>query len=400
MLNPSLKGHLHTAIEQTEACFYFYDLDSLKAHLDHVMASIDENIQLWYACKANPLSAILKTISKAGIKVDVASLGELSQVLNSQFKAADILATGPAKSKQYLRSLLKQDVNVIVLESLSQAYWLNEVAKELNKQPNVLLRVQIEWDGGASVLGGDDVTPFGLSAEQWQQLEFEKISQLNIIGCHLFQWGNILDLDRLEQIWDKTSIELKQLAENLAISLKVIDFGGGLGIPYSESDTALDFKEVTQVLNNLREKHQLDQIWMELGRYLVGPFGYYCSKVIDRKIVRGLELLILEGGINHMARPTLTAQAFPCHLLRETDSSLQSFQVHGPLCTALDELGTFDLPADIVAGDWLVFSGSGAYGFTESMPFFLCHDLPAEVILEEENITVLRKNTDSKSWMV
>ena len=55
---------------------------------------------------------------------------------------------------------------------------------------------------------------------------------------------------------------------------------------------------------------------MELGRFAVGECGYYFSKIIDRKTVRGKEILVLNGGINHIARPALVNQFFPCHSLK------------------------------------------------------------------------------------
>jgi diaminopimelate decarboxylase len=108
----------------------------------------------------------------------------------------------------------------------------------------------------------------------------------------------------------------------------------------------------------------------------------------------------MEGGINHLARPALTGNQFPCELFRESFQSLEEFHVHGPLCTALDKMGVYQLPKDINVDDWLVFSQVGAYGFTESMPYFLCHNLPAEVILLDGDLSILRDVQQSSDWLV
>ncbi|NQZ12943.1 MAG: PLP-dependent decarboxylase, partial [Algicola sp.] len=68
-------------------------------------------------------------------------------------------------------------------------------------------------------------------------------------------------------------------------------------------------------------------------------------------------------------------------------------------CTGLDKLGEFDLPHDIVPGDYLVFGQCGAYGFTESMPFFLCHDLPAEAVVYQQQLEVVREAQAASSWL-
>jgi len=399
--NPDIRKKIDSVIERFDAPFFFYDLDFLKGHLEHMATNLDPDIKLWYACKANPMSAILKVLRNLGFGIDVASEGELHQALNTGIDPNEILATGPGKSKEYLRHLVKSGVKTIVLESINQAYWLNEVAAEEDASYiDCLLRVQLDWDQGKSVLGGDDITPFGISASDWSALDFQKCNQLNIRGFHVFQWGNILDLSQLEQIWRKTIIEMKSLSESMNIDLEILDLGGGLGIPYNFVDTPIDFQDVHKILVSLKKEFNLSKIWMELGRFTVGESGYYFTKVVDRKTARGREILVCDGGINHIARVALTSQAFPATAYKEHSSNTETFHIHGPLCTALDFLGAFEFPSDIEIGDWVVFHKSGAYGFTESMPFFLCHKLAGEVVYYNGDLMIPRPPKTSYDWMI
>jgi diaminopimelate decarboxylase len=139
---------------------------------------------------------------------------------------------------------------------------------------------------------------------------------------------------------------------------------------------------------------------MELGRYAVAECGQYYTKIVDIKTVRGKNILVTEGGINHIARPALTHQAFPCTSFKNCDDPLINYNVHGPLCTALDFLGSFDLPSNLQIGDWLVFHQAGAYGFTESMPYFLCHELAGEVIKYRCDLMTPRPPKTSYEWMI
>jgi diaminopimelate decarboxylase len=402
-LKAEYNEQLHKHMNRLKAPFYFYDLDFLENHLRRLQELSPSWLKLWYATKANPMSAILKLIRNVGLGVDVASQGELDQALRSGVPPKMILSTGPAKSKSYMRSLLENDVCVVVVESLNQAYWLDEVAKSLNVRPKVLLRVQLSWDADSDILGGSAITPFGIEASEWPKLEAEKISSLDIQGFHVFQWGNILDTSRLEVLWDNIFTTLIPLARDMNFELKVVDLGGGLGIPYKkeEEHRRLDFSEIVELLSKLKKRHKVEsEIWMELGRFAVGECGHYLAQIVDRKKVRGRELLVLEGGINHLCRPALTKSPFPCSLFRPSDAALTEFQVHGPLCTALDELGRFQLPSDIQIGDWLAFHQAGAYGFTEAMPFFLCHPLPAEVIIYKGSFMTPRTSKTSADWMI
>lgn len=391
---------LAQAQERFDSSFFAYDLDHLSDHLEMMASSVSENVKLWYATKANPMSAILKEFRQQNFGADISGQGELEQVLNAGFTPSEIISTGPSKSRKFLRSLLKYGVDTIVLEGHNQAYWLNEIAIEMGVRPKVLLRVQLSWKEGKSVLGGDEITAFGIEPDAWKELDLSRCQQLDIQGFHCFQWGNLMDVNRLEKIWETITETIVSLSKEMNLPLNILDLGGGLGVPYHFGGEEVDFKEVAQRLEKLRKKYQLQKIWMEIGRYAVAGCGVYMTQVIDRKNVRGRELLITDGGINHIARPALTDEAFPCQIFRHSQSATGEFHVHGPLCTALDKLGIFELPQDTREGDWLVFHQAGAYGFTEAMPFFLCHNLPAEVTLKNGKMEVLRSVATSANWLV
>lgn len=372
---------------------FVYDLDSLRNHL-RVMQERHEEIKLWYACKANPLSALLKEIAEASFSFDVSSIGELDQVLRVGIPAKDILVTGPAKSESFLEKALTAGVRIFIIESENQYKTLESLARKHGCEPSILLRLQLDWENGeSSFIGGNAVSAFGMDVPSAKAL-LPQI-QLHLLGFHVFQWGNILDLEKLEKIWQHIAATCKEIA----VPIQVIDFGGGLGIPYRSDEPPLLWKDVSSALEHVRNKYSLQEIWLELGRYVTGTCGYYGTRVVDRKTVRGKNLLICTSGINHIGRPALTGQAFPCALARNSQLECVSFNVHGPLCTAIDFLGTHRLPKDIAPGDVLVFSKVGAYGFTESMPYFLCHNLPNEWVLSEGKLSIIRSSQTASDWL-
>jgi len=394
--------------------FFFYNLDGLKIHARHLQdLAVAHGIDLFYACKANPLSSILQTIHAEGIGIDVAGRGELDQTLRSGTSPHLIVATGPAKSATLLREYLQNGVRLFVIESKNQLEWLNNEAHHLGVRPKVLLRFQLDCShtslkGKSSVLGGEKVTAFGADLAHWETVNFPNLNSLDIIGAHVFQWGNILDQNLIIEIWQTTLAQMKQHFAKLNLSLKAMDFGGGLGIPYKEKDPVLSFSKLVAALSQLKKEYHLDHIYLELGRYLVAPSGKYTTPVIDLKKVRGKCLAILEGGINHIARSALTGEYFPVSLERSKQNpqaalsmaKRKHFSLHGPLCTSLDFLGEHSLPEHLSIGDWIIFHQTGAYGMTESMPFFLCHDLPGEAVLKDAKLFIPRPIKSSADWMI
>ncbi|MBK2259262.1 PLP-dependent decarboxylase [Francisella philomiragia] len=397
------RDNLEIISKECDAPFFYYDLDMLETHAKELKKL---PVKLWYALKANPLSKIIKVFDEQNINFDVASIGELDQVLAQGVNPKNILHTGPAKSYSQLEYFLTQGVRIFVIESINQFKDLSDLIEKNNINVEVLLRMQLVWnDQESNVLGGGGcVTPFGLSINDWKDF-FDSApditNNMSIIGMHCFQWGNILCLDKLSQIWKTITKSLLDLGEAINVSLKVIDLGGGIGVPYNSSQKAVSINDLISCFNNLKKEFPDIEYWLELGRYAVAESGVYITKVVDRKSVNNINLLVTDGGAQHLVRPALTGESFPIELLRkEFCNDTEKFQIHGPLCTSLDKAGLASLPKDIKLNDYLVFKQTGAYGFTESMPFFLCHNLPAEVIFYKGQLQTVRQSKKASSWLV
>ena len=397
-LSTPIKTAVNTLTQQLDTPFFVYDLDKLNAHLAHLVGQTD--VKLWYAVKANPLSKIIQSLDSAGFNFDVASKGELEQVLAQGISSQRVLNTGPAKSPKQIKHFIERGVRIFVAESLNQVRWLNQQAQLQNTQLQVLLRVQLRWpEGEKNPLGGDSLTPFGLGCDEWQALNTADYPALNFDGLHIFQWGNMLSTQKLSELWSQMIAPLTTLANNLNINLKILDLGGGLGIPYTQNETILEWDGLIAALAKIKKEAGVDELWMELGRYAVGECGHYANPVVECKQNYGQQQVILTGGINHLLRPAVTSQDFPAALLRESTAPEQAMSLYGPLCTALDCLGEHTLPSDLNEQDWLVFSQCGAYGFTESMPYFLCHELAAEYVLQNGELTCVRQAEDASHYL-
>jgi len=397
VITGEFRTKLQTFAGAQTAPFFVYDIDALASHIASLK---NDQIKLWFAVKANPLSRVIQTLDDNGMNFDVASLGELEQVLAQGVSADRILNTGPAKSRAQLTHFLERGVNTFVVESINQLELLNQLANTVDFRPQILLRVQLRFDeGDNNPLGGNSLTPFGLGTDEWSQIDLADYPALDVIGLHIFQWGNMLDPLKLISLWQQMIKPLTELAQQLKFELKILDLGGGLGIPYTAAEPSLDWSQLVAALAEIKQQAGVNELWLELGRFAVGEYGHYLTNVVDRKRNYQQELLVLEGGINHLLRPAITDQPFPVQLLRTSELVQQPFHLHGPLCTSLDKLGELDLPQDVTVDDTLVFSQCGAYGFTEAMPFFLCHQLPAEVIYQAGQFEIIRPAQPASSYL-
>ena len=73
--------------------------------------------------------------------------------------------------------------------------------------------------------------------------------------------------------------------------------------------------------------------------------------------------------------------------------------IAGPLCSGLDVFtANATLPAPAV-GDLVAVLDAGAYGFTESMPLFLSHPIPAEVAIRGGRAALIRPRMEPAEWL-
>ena len=192
----------------------------------------------------------------------------------------------------------------------------------------------------------------------------------------------------------------------VGIRLRLIDAGGGLGIAYEPHEESLDLVGLGRGLSAIVADWASDPILgdarllLEPGRFLVGPAGAYLARVVDRKTVDGSVVVILDGGVHHVLRPALVGQE---HRIRAFGGGgagrMVPVTVAGPLCSGLDVFsqGAVMAPPDV--GDLVAVLDVGAYGFTESMPLFLSHPIPAEVAVRDGRAAVIRPRQDPGEWL-
>ena len=105
---------------------------------------------------------------------------------------------------------------------------------------------------------------------------------------------------------------------------------------------------------------------------------------------------ISDGGIHHLLRPRLVGEDHRVAAVGATAERTADARVDlvGPLCTGIDILASAVTAPTPRAGDLYVVLDSGAYGYSESMPLFLSHPIPAEVVIDGGAVTVSRERVE------
>lgn len=398
---------LHTLSEQYHSPFFLYDFNHIEQKIDIVKRSLGKDIKLYYSAKANPNIGILKKVLPLVDGVDISSEGEFNQVLKAGFRPEQISFAGPGKTNEELTSVISAQVGLISIESLNELQRVEGIAASLKKKVNVLIRINpAKLQQKFPMKMGGRSSQFGIDEEKYKDFFncLQRMSHCNYVGIHIFSGTQCLD----EEALIENTVYILQIAKNIfdgtSIEVKIINFGGGFGIPYYDSQKELNVDDVcssiTGQLEKFKQETGLSQCKgiLELGRYLVAEAGIYIAQVIDLKESRGKKICVLSGGINHHLAASgkfgqLIRENFKMLNLSNADSSVkEKVTLVGPLCTSLDLIGEgveINKPA---IGHYIAILNSGAYVYTASPLLFLSHDTAAELLIDGEIVRVIRKS--------
>ena len=380
---------LATKIGQTP--FYAYDRTVIKKQIDLLRSSLPKEIHLHYAIKANPMSELVEYMATQVDGFDLASAGELNIALNTNMPRQHISFAGPGKTSNELQQAIKADI-MINMESENEMQRISTIADELGVTPKVAIRINPDFELKASGMKmGGGPKPFGVDAERVPQM-MEQLENLNLefYGFHIFSGSQNLKHESIIEAHNKTFELALGLAEQASTPPKLLNIGGGLGIPYFPGDKKIDLQPISDNLSNIlpdiKQKLPQTEIVMELGRFLVGEAGIYVCKIIDKKTSRGETFLIADGGLHHHLAASgnfgqVLRKNYPVMIGNKTSGDLKMVNIVGPLCTPLDIIANqVELPAAEV-GDLVVVFQSGAYGLTASPTNFLSQPKAAEIFL-------------------
>lgn len=390
----------HVLADRFGTPLYVYDLDALERRGHALRLAVPEGVEIAYAVKSNPSLAVIARLARIGVGADVSSVGELAAALRAGVPPSAVIVTGPGKSDALLRQAVVAGVRAIAADSPGEVQRVERTARAARRTVGLLFRLAAPPAADASGDHGP-AEHFGMTWEDAVAAagHAARSSALVPLGVHVFAVGAVRDPALLESHAAWAVAAGRRLAATAGFRFLLADVGGGLGIPYRDEDRPLDLGLFAGGLREVLLAARSDpvasdlRILIEPGRYLSGPVGSYLARVVDVKELDGGCVAILDGGINHLLSPALPGRAHRLRLIAAggaLDRERVPVLLVGPLCTALDVLGRAEALPRPQPGDLVAFLDTGAYGFTQSMPWFLSHPGPAEVALSAGDATLLR----------
>nr|WP_206067461.1 diaminopimelate decarboxylase [Nonomuraea sp. FMUSA5-5] len=354
---------------------YVIDEDDVRSRMrDYATAFAGSEVH--YAGKAFLCKEIVRWLQAEGLGLDVASSGELAVALSVGFPAERITMHGNNKSVAELTKALEAGVGHIVVDSFDEIARLGYLAEQHGKRPKVMIRVTtgVEAHTHEFIATAHDDQKFGLSLNTGAAAEAVRrilaLPQLELVGLHSHIGSQIVDTAGFEVAARRLTSLLVQIKDEHGVVLPELDLGGGYGIAYVEGDEAPDIKELADSLREIVTKVCVDaglpvpRLTVEPGRTIVGPGGITLYEVGTIKDVEGLRTYVsVNGGMSDNVRTALYGAEYTAVLAsRASDAEPMLSRLVGKHCESGDIIvRDLHLPADLVPGDLIAVSATGAY---------------------------------------
>jgi diaminopimelate decarboxylase len=375
--------------------FYCYSSATLERHYRvFADAFADVPALVCYAVKANSNQAVIRTFAKLGAGADVVSAGELKRARAAGVPAKKIMFSGIGKTAQELALAVDEDILCVNVESEPELDLLSEVAASKGKRMDISVRVNPDIDAKthAKIATGKSENKFGIPISRAREVyaHAAKLKGVRVHGVDMHIGSQITDLTPFANAFALLSDFVRALRAD-GHEIEHVDLGGGLGIPYKDSEKApplpADYADIVKTAT----RDLGCRLIFEPGRLLVGNAGILVTRVLYLKQGEAKHFIIVDAAMNDLVRPTLYEahhEIWPVAEAARKRAMLRA-DVVGPVCETGDYLAlNRDMP-EPKAGDLLAVMSAGAYGAVQAGTYNT-RPLVPEVLVKGDKWSVIR----------
>ena len=340
-----------------------------------------------YSAKANTNPVLLRIIRSEGCVVDAMSPGELHLNALAGFTPDEITYVCNNVSAEELKNAADHGC-VVSVDSLAQL----ELFGRTVPGGRVMVRFNPGIGAGHSekVVTGGKKTKFGVDPDTLPEVE-EILArhQLRLVGVNQHIGSLFMESGPYLEAM-KVLLATAERLLKLGYPLEIIDFGGGLGIPYHkyEGQSRLDMKAFGEALHALLSEWSASagyegRFFIEPGRYVVAECGVVLGTVHATKNNGPHRFAGTDIGFTVLARPMLYDAFHDVEIYRENgtpDTAAEEQTIVGNICESGDILAKDRQLPHIEQGDVIAMLDAGAYGWVMASTYNQ-RTRPAEVLI-------------------
>ena len=351
----SKENQLKQLMKERESAFV-YDLDTVRKAAQRLQ-NLDSVSRILYSVKANDHVDLLNALAGEGLSFECVSMEEVRYVLSAVegVRSSDILFTPNFAPRHEYESALDMGVALTVDNSWALHQW-----PEVFAGHDIFLRLDLDAGYGhhKKVITSGADSKFGIALDHLPALR-QSMDQhgTRVVGLHAHTGSGVSNTD----VWREQLQAFLDVLPGFP-QVKVLDLGGGLGVPYRRGQAGFDLKQFDELLAETLAGHEVN-LWLEPGRYLVAESGVLLSRVTQLKTKGQYHYLGVSTGMNSLIRPALYGAYHDIvNLSRLDDPADWHYRVVGPICESGDVLGESRFLPQSEEGDIILIANTGAYG--------------------------------------
>ena len=351
--------------EQFGTPLYVYDEEHLRNRCREAVAAFGKD-RVIYATKAFLCGAMARLANEEGLLLDVATGGELFAALHAGVPGERCVFHGNNKSVEELRAAITARVQHIVVDSFDELDRIEKLHSEGMPAPRVQLRITpgVHVDTHDYVATGQDDSKFGFNLNNGDAMRAIQRAQasaaVELVGIHCHIGSNVLSVANFA---DACAVMVNLF---LSVDLPELTLGGGLGVAYTNGETAPSMSEWADVLKRATSAIPAQRkVFVEPGRSIVATAGLTVYEVGTVKSIEGIRTYIsVDGGMSDNPRPMMYGSAYEAFDPARTSADrTERVRIVGKHCESGDIVINDALVApNVQPGDLLVTPVTGAYG--------------------------------------
>jgi diaminopimelate decarboxylase len=347
---------------------FLYSGQRIGENLARIRAALESTglpHRLLYAMKANRFAPILTLMASKGLcGIDSCSPEEVMHAMGCGFKETDISYTATAVSNSDLDTLVNFEGLHINCDAVSTIRRLGQRApgRRIGLRINPAMGVGY---GENELLhySGDATTKFGIYQEQFDDALAEAAKHnLTVTTLHLHTGCGYLSGQL--PVWEAILDEAKTFAGKIP-GLSAINLGGGLGVPHTQDDKALNLSEWAAVIKRVFGDSGLT-IEVEPGDYIVKDAGLLLLTANTVETRQSTRYIGVDGGFNLAVEPAFYKLPFEPVATRLRKGDPAPVTVVGNINEALDVFAESHPMPPVYEEDTLALINSGAYASSMS----------------------------------
>jgi diaminopimelate decarboxylase len=343
------------------------DAGELELEIDaFVRAFVARGVAVAYAGKALLVTALAELLAATPLWLDVCSLGELVTAERGGFPGARMYFHGVAKTDDELRAIVDGRVAFGVIDNAEEIERLAALARP-EAALDVMLRINtgIEAHTHEFVRTGGENTKFGIPEREAHAAirRIATLPQLRLIGLHSHVGSQIVEVEPLVANLEAL-LGYAQAARAHGLPVEELIVGGGIGIENGPAEPRpIDLDAFAERLVR-RAAATPYRLAIEPGRALVARAGSLLYRVVAVKQQGRRRFVVVDGGMTDNPRPLLYGAHHPAELVASGASGPPAPATLAGRSCENDEIGEYELPADVAAGDLIAIRYAGAYTFS------------------------------------